>query len=135
MNMLLLWQQAVAANQGGSGGSTMITVLFWIAIFAVVYLFMIRPQQTARKEGVNFLANLKKGQKVVTIGGIHGTITEITATTVVLLIAPKTFITVQRDCISKEYSVAANEPSPATNETKTENAPAPATNTNETKEG
>jgi preprotein translocase subunit YajC len=135
MNMLLLWQEAVAANPSPQGGSTLITVLFWIAIFAVVYLFMIRPQQTARKEGTNFLANLKKGQKVVTIGGIHGTITEITATTVVLLISPKTFITVQRDCISREYSVAANEPATNANETKTDNAPAPAANANETKEG
>ncbi len=48
-----------------------------IIIFALFYFFLIMPQQKKQKERKNMLANLKKGDKVVTIGGIYGTIVEI----------------------------------------------------------
>jgi len=48
-----------------------------IIIFVLFYFFLIMPQQKKQKERKNMLANLKKGDKVVTIGGIYGTIVEI----------------------------------------------------------
>ena len=48
-----------------------------IIIFVLFYLFLIMPQQKKQKERKNMLANLKKGDKIITIGGIYGTIVEI----------------------------------------------------------
>jgi len=53
-------------------------------IFIVFYFFMIRPQQKKQKDLKNFRNNMAVGDKVVTIGGVHGKILEITDSTVVL---------------------------------------------------
>lgn len=53
-------------------------------IVIVFYFFMIRPQQKKQKELKNFRDNLSKGDKVVTIGGVHGTVLEVTDTTVLI---------------------------------------------------
>lgn len=53
-------------------------------IFIVFYFFMIRPQQKKQKELKNFRNNMAVGDKVVTIGGVHGKILEIADSTVVL---------------------------------------------------
>ena len=66
----------------GSGGSSQIIMLLLIVV--VFYFFMIRPQQKKQKELKNFRANLTVGDKVVTIGGIHGKVLEVTDTTILL---------------------------------------------------
>jgi preprotein translocase subunit YajC len=53
-------------------------------IFVVMYFFMFRPQQKKMKDQKKFLAALEKGTKVVTIGGLHGTIVEVNDQTVLL---------------------------------------------------
>ena len=65
--------------QGGAGQIVML-----LMIVVVFYFFMIRPQQKKQKEQKNFRANLKKDDKVVTIGGIHGKIVDVEEATVVL---------------------------------------------------
>ncbi|MCH2046163.1 MAG: preprotein translocase subunit YajC [Saprospiraceae bacterium] len=101
-HLTLLWQ--AAPPQGGS--SPMITFLFLGAAFAIIYFLMLRPQSKIKKEQNNFLSNLKKGQKVVTIGGIHGTIMDIKDNDITVLIATKTHIVVNRSCISVDMSQA-----------------------------
>ncbi|TXI83692.1 MAG: preprotein translocase subunit YajC [Crocinitomicaceae bacterium] len=64
------------------GGMSQIVMLLLIVV--VFYFFMIRPQQKKQKEQKNFRANLAPGDKVVTIGGIHGKILEVTDSTVLL---------------------------------------------------
>ena len=59
-------------------------LLFFGLIFLVMYLFMIRPQVKKQKEEVKFRDALKKGDKVITIGGLHGKITELSDRTVVI---------------------------------------------------
>ena len=66
--------QAAAGQQAGSNWSFL---LMMVAIFGVMYFFMIRPQQKKQKEIEKFRNSLKKGDKVVTIGGIYGTVAEI----------------------------------------------------------
>lgn len=67
-------------EEGGWG-----TVLFlWVPIILVFYFFMIRPQTKKAKEAKKFRESLEKGQQVVTIGGIHGKILEVTETNVLL---------------------------------------------------
>ena len=71
--MLNLLQTAAPAAQGG--GLSMWIML--ILIFVVMWFFMIRPQRKQQKELQNFRDSLKKGDKVVTVGGIYGTVDEI----------------------------------------------------------
>jgi len=72
----------------------------WLLLFfALMYFLMIRPQQKQKKQRQELLNNLEKGDKVVTIGGIHGTITSLDDETMVLEIAPNVRITMQRSAV------------------------------------
>ena len=72
--MTVFFLQAPAA---GPDGSMMWIML--IAMFAIMYFFMIRPQNKKQKEIANFRKSLQVNQKVITAGGIHGIIKEITS--------------------------------------------------------
>lgn len=65
----------LAAQQGAGNG--MMPLLMMVAIFAIMWFFMIRPQQKKQKEIRNFQNSLQVGTKVITGGGIHGTVKEI----------------------------------------------------------
>lgn len=54
-----------------------------LLIFGVFYLFIIRPQQKREKERKSLIGGVKKGDKVITIGGIHGTVVQVDETTVI----------------------------------------------------
>lgn len=80
MSILFTLLQAQAAPQGGQAS-------FWIMIilmFVVMWFFMIRPQRKQQKELEKFRNELKKGDKVITAGGIYGTISEIDERTVLI---------------------------------------------------
>ena len=91
MNTILL--QA----QGQGGGMGMIIML--VVLFAIMYFFMIRPQNKKQKEIANFRKNLEVGQEVITAGGIYGKIKEIEDNTVVLEIASGVKIKIDRNSI------------------------------------
>jgi preprotein translocase subunit YajC len=80
----------MAAPQGGGadgaapGGSLITSFLPFIAIIAIFYFLIIRPQNKKRKETDRMLSALKKGDKVVTIGGLHGTIQSVKESTVII---------------------------------------------------
>jgi preprotein translocase subunit YajC len=83
VNFLLLGGAGGGGNQpGGSAG--LISFLPIILIVVVFWFFMIRPQNKQRKETQRMLAELKKGDKVVTIGGIHGVVQSVRENTVIL---------------------------------------------------
>jgi preprotein translocase subunit YajC len=92
---------------GESGGSTVI--IFWIAILAVFYFFMIRPQQQKQKKAKNFRSELKKGQQVVTIGGVHGRIADVQENVVILDIEKGAKIKVDKSAISYESAASEQE--------------------------
>ena len=92
--------QQAAAGQGGGSGMTMLLML--ALIFVVMWLFMIRPQQKRQKELNNFRDNLKKGDKVVTVGGIYGTIVEVNK--VMLEIDKDVKIKVDKASLVKDFS-------------------------------
>ena len=81
MQALIIWQ---AGGAQAPANAFPIQILFFIAILAVFYFFMIRPQQKRQKEERSFREQLKKGDKVVTIGGIHGKVTNISETSAVI---------------------------------------------------
>jgi preprotein translocase subunit YajC len=76
MNFTLL-DAAPAAGTGGIMGNGSMTWIMLIGIFGVMYFFMIRPQQKRQKELRKFRDGLQKGDKVVTVGGIYGTVVEV----------------------------------------------------------
>lgn len=79
MNLLNILLQTSATKNGA-----MQQILLIVVILVIFYFFMIRPQMKRSKEQKKFRDNLQKGQKVVTIGGIHGKISDIDDTTVTI---------------------------------------------------
>lgn len=94
VNSLLL--QAAAAPAPSGFGMLMPLVL----IVGIMYLFMIRPQQKKQKETQKMIDSLKKGDKVVTIGGIHGTIASTKENTVLVKVDDNTKIEFNRTAIA-----------------------------------
>lgn len=93
--------------QAAGGGIEMI--LLMVGMFAVMYFFMIRPQQKKAKEQRAWVDELKKGDKIVTISGIHGTVSQVSAENpvVVLEIAINTNIKIDKSAISLDMTKAA----------------------------
>ena len=89
---------AGAAAGGAAGGLTSFIPL--ILIFVVFYFLLIRPQQKQAKQHQAFLADLKKGQKILTKGGVFGTITGITDNVLTLEIAKDISIKISRDAVA-----------------------------------
>ena len=93
-----------AAPNGG--GNLMMTVIMFGAIFAIMYFFMIRPQQKQRKEIQKFQNELTEGTSVVTGGGIYGTVqkSDLAKGTVDVKIARDVVITVDKSYVFKDMS-------------------------------
>ncbi len=89
--------EAAAAGQQAGGLASFLPL---IILFAVFYFLLIRPQSKRAKEHKNMVANLAKGDEVVTNGGILGTITELDDSYATLKIADNVEIKVQRPAIS-----------------------------------
>ncbi len=98
MNVTLLQ----AAAPAGGGGMTMI--LMMVAIFAIMWLLMIRPQQKRQKELVKFRNSLQTGDKVITAGGIYGTVKEIKDNYILLEVDKGTDIRVDKSMIMRDNS-------------------------------
>ena len=96
--------QAQGAGQAGGGGLTMLLML--ALIFVVMWLLMIRPQQKRQKELNAFRDSLKKGDKVVTVGGIYGTVLEVNDNKVMLEIDKDVRIKVDKASLVKDFSEA-----------------------------
>jgi preprotein translocase subunit YajC len=89
---------AYAAN-GGSPQGGIVSFIPLILIFVIFYFLLIRPQQKKAKEHQAYLANLKKGDSIVTSGGLHGLITGLTDTVATLEIADNIKVKVSRQHI------------------------------------
>ncbi|OIN58668.1 preprotein translocase subunit YajC [Arsenicibacter rosenii] len=84
-------------------------VLLWVGIAGVMYFFMIRPQQKKQKEQRSFVDSLKKGDSVVTIGGLHGKIASVDGTTVTIEVDKGVKLTFEKNSISREATVKTPE--------------------------
>ncbi len=104
MEQFLLISNAFAAGSIGGGlpesASPYMSLIPWVVIFAIFYVVMIMPQMRKQKKHKTFLEGLKKGDKVVTLGGIIGTIESISNTTVMLRIAENCKIKILKDTIA-----------------------------------
>lgn len=98
MKSLLL---AMAPSQGGQdGGNFTTTILMFAVIIGIFYFMIMRPQQKRQKERQKLLDSMKKGDKVITAGGLHGTIMGIEDKTLLLQIADNVKVKVERSSIS-----------------------------------
>ena len=96
---------AYAMGQGGAGQAGGIAgFLPIIILFAIFYFLLIRPQQKKAKEHREMIANLKKGTRIITSGGIYGTILSIDDTTIGLEIAEKVKIKISRGNVAAVIS-------------------------------
>ncbi|CAM3436547.1 preprotein translocase subunit YajC [Aquirufa ecclesiirivi] len=86
-------------------------ILLFGGIFVVFYFFMIRPQQKKAKEAKKFIEELKTGDKVVTIGGVHGSVVSIREKTLVVEIDSSKGVRVvfEKSAISKDASSRLTE--------------------------
>lgn len=99
----ILMSMVQAAPAGGSSGASgmLIGILPWVAIFVIFYLLMIRPQQQRVKQHQAAIASVKKGDDIVTGGGIRGRVTKVADEEVEVEIAQGVKIRVVKSTISQ----------------------------------
>ncbi|HPH36885.1 preprotein translocase subunit YajC [Sediminibacterium sp.] len=97
---------AADPKQGGT-----VQLIMMGAIILVFWLFMIRPQAKKAKEQKKFIDNLSKGDKIVTIAGIHGVVNKINEDgTLQLEVTPGSYLKIEKSALSMEWTAAINKP-------------------------
>ncbi len=96
----LAYAMGTGGGAGGEGGGGFGAFLPLILMFAIFYFLLIRPQQKKAKAHKQLLSSLKKGDRIVSSGGLHGVITGITDDVVTVEIAPKVRVKISRGSIS-----------------------------------
>ena len=99
MNFLAYAMGGSGGGAGGQGGG-LGAFLPLILMFAIFYFLLIRPQQKKAKQHKLLLAALKKGDRVISSGGLHGVVTGLTDDVVTMEVAPKIRVKVSRGSIS-----------------------------------
>ena len=97
--MFTILQAAAPAAQG----SSMSMWIMLLLVFVVMWFFMIRPQRKQQKELQAFRDGLKKGDKVVTVGGIYGTVVEVKDNSLLLEVDRDVRIRVAKSSVVKDY--------------------------------
>jgi len=96
-----------------NGGSIQFVMMG--AIILVFWLFMIRPQAKKAKQQKQFVNDMKKGDKIVTIAGIHGTINKVNEDgTLQLEVSPGSYMKIEKSAVSLEWSQQLNKPAVTT---------------------
>lgn len=96
---------AADPKQGGT-----VQLIMMGAIILVFWLFMIRPQAKKAKEQKKFIDNLQKGDKIVTIAGIHGVVNKINEDgTLQLEVTPGSYLKIEKSALSMEWTAAINK--------------------------
>jgi preprotein translocase subunit YajC len=111
MKSLALSLLMAAPEGGSSGGSAILQFVPFIAIIAIFYFLIIRPQNKKQKETQRMLGALKKGDRVITIGGIHGVIQTVREHSVILKVDDNVKLEFNRSAISNVETVAKEEKS------------------------
>ena len=86
---------------GGGAGSVATQLVFFAAIFAIFYFLLIRPQQKQKRERGALLSAVKKGDRVVTTSGMHGTVVGLDEHTVTLKVSDQVKLQFDRSAIGR----------------------------------
>jgi len=92
------------APQGGGSANLISTLVMFGAIFLIFYFMIIRPQQKRAKEREKMLSNMQKGDKVITSGGLHGTIAGLDEKTVLLQVGDNIKMKFEKSAIASVIS-------------------------------
>ena len=93
---------AMAQGPGGGGSQgVMMQVLFFAAIFAIFYFLLIRPQQKQKRDREAMLGTVKKGDRVVTSSGVHGTVVGLTEQMMTLKVADQVRLDFDRSALGR----------------------------------
>lgn len=90
------------APQDGGGGA--INIIFIGLIFVIFYFFLIRPQQKKQKEREKLLSSVKKGDKIVTVGGLHGTVVGLEDKQILVQVADNVKLKFEKTSVSTVLS-------------------------------
>ena len=106
MNVAHAAELAFAQGSGGGAAANpvvqqLISILPFIGIFAIFYFLLIRPQQRQRREREAMLGAVKKGDRVVTTGGLHGTVFGLSENTVTLRVGDGVKLEFDRSAIGR----------------------------------
>ncbi len=108
--LLLGAPETGAGGASGGGGTQLITMLVTFGLIIVVFYFLvIRPQNKKKKDAAKMLEAMKKGDRVVTIGGMHGTIDAVKDNEVVLKVDDNVKIKVSKSAISSVVERGSGE--------------------------
>jgi preprotein translocase subunit YajC len=100
LTYILLLLFADTNPKSSSGWSSMIMLLLLVVVF---WLFFIRPQSKKNREIQRFRQGLKKGDRIITIGGIHGKIIEISDTTAIIEVEGQGKLKIEKNAIAQEF--------------------------------
>jgi len=96
---------SIVLAQAAAGGSGILGQVFLFgSIILIMYFFMIRPQQKKQKDSKKFIEEIKKGDEVVTIGGLHGKVSSVEGDTVTLELDRGFKVKVEKSAISLDFS-------------------------------
>ena len=103
--MLNLFIAMMAGGQEGGSQGGLMSFLPIVLIMVVFYFFMIRPQMRKSKQQKKFREEIGKGDKIVSIGGVHGKIIEVEETTFIVEMYDKTQIRMEKSAVSMETTM------------------------------
>ena len=98
---------AAAQPPGGGAGSVVMQLVFFAAIFAIFYFLLIRPQQKQKREREDMLRSVKRGDRVVTSSGLHGTVSALDDQTVTVRVTDQVRLVFDRSAIGRIVSPPA----------------------------
>jgi len=113
--IMAMGSTATTASSSGTQGSMLTTFVTFGAIILIFYFLIIRPQKKRDKEAKDMLAAMKKGDKIVTIGGIRGTVAVVKESTVVVKVDDNTRIEFTKNAIAQ---ILDAKPAPASSSKK-----------------
>jgi preprotein translocase subunit YajC len=96
----LAYAMGTGGTGGGGQGSSFTAFIPLILMFAIFYFLLIRPQQKKAKAHKETLSTIKKGDQIVSSGGLHGVITGLTEDVVTMEIAPKVRVKISRGSVA-----------------------------------
>jgi preprotein translocase subunit YajC len=106
MNLETILLMAQPQGQQGGGWASLLPL---VLIFVVFYFFMIRPQMKKAKEAKKFRENIKKGDKIITIGGIHGKIVDINDATFIIEVEDGVKLKIEKTAVATDPSLIGQQ--------------------------
>ncbi|MBS1637302.1 MAG: preprotein translocase subunit YajC [Bacteroidetes bacterium] len=109
-NLVILMMGGGAQGAQGAQGGGIMNIVMMLAIVVVFYFFMIRPQMKKAKEQKKYIEQLKKGDKILTIGGIYGKIVNVNEDgTIIMEVEDGTKMKISKNAVSQDATNTLNQ--------------------------